>query len=220
MIEVAYAPALPVVAPCLDADEARRLAALRDAEARLAFEQAHSLKRRLLSRRHPGVEPGAWRFGCDARGKPSLAGASVPGLHFNLSHARRAVAVAFASCPVGVDTERHRPCNRDRIAAGLFHARERRWIEGCVDREVAFFRLWTLKEALVKASGRGLTRAMAEVAWEGLEGDRCEARWDGRRWMGFSRCEGGLSTSVVVPMDAGTGAPRWERVEAVAAAGD
>jgi 4'-phosphopantetheinyl transferase len=96
-------------------------------------------------------------------GKPRLCG--HPGVHFNIAHCRRAVAVMVADRPVGVDVETVR--GRDPyVAARCFDASEWLRVEAAADPDREFFRYWTLKEAYVKALGCGLSYPMRSVRFD------------------------------------------------------
>ena len=88
-------------------------------------------------------------------GKPCLV--AQPGVHFSLSHSGAWAVCAVSDHPVGVDIERREPGRRD-IAARYFHREEVRYLDSLplYRREDAFYSLWVLKEAFVKATGRGL----------------------------------------------------------------
>jgi 4'-phosphopantetheinyl transferase len=95
------------------------------------------------------------------QGKPHLAsrhGASD--LHFNLSHSGDWALIGLTrNSAIGVDVERIRNVGERALIADRFFApAERTWIEGRPpqDRLRAFFRVWTRKEACLKATGRGL----------------------------------------------------------------
>jgi 4'-phosphopantetheinyl transferase len=93
-------------------------------------------------------------------GKPVLEGPGAT-LHFNLAHSGSIVVVALClGGPVGVDVERIRPVpHLAGIARSYFTASERQWLESLTEsaRPEGFMRLWTAKEAAVKASGRGIS---------------------------------------------------------------
>ena len=112
-------------------------------------------------------------------GKPFLP--DYPGIHFNLSHCRRAVACAVAESPVGVDIEVIAPVDAE-VARQVLSATERREVERADAPEVAFARLWTRKEAVVKLTGEGIDRQrlpnlLAEV--EGVKLETVENRAGG-----------------------------------------
>lgn len=88
------------------------------------------------------------------RGKPMIAG----GPAFNLSHAGglAALVVCAEDLPLGVDIEAHRPLDPG-LDAIAFAPEERAELAALTEgREAAFFRGWTRKEAVVKATGEGL----------------------------------------------------------------
>jgi len=83
---------------------------------------------------------------------------ALPGLNVSLSHRGPYAAMAFAGTPVGVDLESvgdvvHIPWN-------VLHQDEAAVLETVPEdqRPLAFLRLWTVKEAYVKALGFGLSR--------------------------------------------------------------
>lgn len=125
--------------------------------------RARSALRRILAR-YTGLAADALRIEADALGKPRLAHPGAPA--FNLSHTDGLALVAVARTPVGIDVERLRPL---ADAPGLAH----RFLapaeaaavaaRGAEARDAAFLRVWTRKEAVLKASGHGLaldTRAI------------------------------------------------------------
>ena len=99
------------------------------------------------------------------QGKPHLAGED--GMHFNLSHSGEMILLGVTSNgEIGVDIEafRHLP-RRDQIAEGILSATELNQYETLSDaqRQAAFFTIWTRKEAIVKAVGRGLCFPLTDV---------------------------------------------------------
>ena len=86
-------------------------------------------------------------------GKPSLK--ELPELHFNLSHCKRAVVCAVSDHPVGIDAEvlgRY----SERLAQYTMNEDELAEIAAAKDKDVAFTRLWTMKEAAMKLTGEGI----------------------------------------------------------------
>ncbi len=62
--------------------------------------------------------------------------------------------------PLGIDVEEIRPLpDRDAIATRFFHRSEAAELAalGDTEKDLAFFRTWTRKEAVTKALGRGLS---------------------------------------------------------------
>lgn len=126
---------------------------------RRAEEQRRSLGAELLLRRvllRYGIEEYSVSLG--EHGKPRLDG--VEGLFFNLSHAGEYVACAISDGEIGCDIERIDRGIDLGIADRFFLPEEAAWIraaeveEARVDR---FFRLWTLKESVMKATGKGFS---------------------------------------------------------------
>jgi 4'-phosphopantetheinyl transferase len=145
-------------------DLARLLAVLTSAEADRASRFHHDADRRrsivgravlryLLSW-HCGVEPGALRFELSENGKPFLPQSDM---HFSVSHSGEVVAIALAANEVGVDIEaKHRIPDITAFAARFFSKDEAERVRAATDATEEFFRIWTMKEAVVKAVGQGL----------------------------------------------------------------
>lgn len=88
-----------------------------------------------------------------------------PQLHFNLSHSGRYAVCVLSDTPVGIDIEGSRTF-RNALAKRFFSEAECGWIKQAAEKqaqECRFFRLWTLKEAYGKATGRGLADSIAEA---------------------------------------------------------
>ncbi len=93
----------------------------------------------------------------DPEGKPRLVEAGP--WHFNLSHSADWGLLALAREEVGVDVEdSSRKIECLQLARRFFSQSEANRVERLHPTEQAllFFRIWTLKEAYVKATGRGL----------------------------------------------------------------
>ena len=158
-------PALPALGGhWLDAEERR--AADRRSEPRASRARAARIAVRGILAAELDVEPAALRFASGAHGKPAVVGA--PLAHdFNLSHSGRVGLLAVARPgPVGVDVEEERPGRPfARLARRCFAPEERRAWEALPDddRMRGFYALWSCKEAVLKALGRGLSLPLAQV---------------------------------------------------------
>jgi 4'-phosphopantetheinyl transferase len=110
--------------------------------------------RRILSRM-TGAAPHELAIVEGEHGKPALADGEI---EFNASHSGDLVALAFArATPVGIDVERLRKMHDPLgIARRFFSEAELAFVENADDIVAAFFIVWTAKEAIVKASGKGL----------------------------------------------------------------
>ena len=135
---------------------------------------AHANLRRILSGylHQPAKEI---RFRVNRFGKPELAD-KASSLHFSLSHSQNIAVLAVAhGLPVGVDVEEVRPIERE-VADTHFSPTELSrlgqltgdaWLGG-------FYRCWTRKEAILKAEGVGLHRALDSFDVELLPGAPAE----------------------------------------------
>ena len=139
------------------ASEARRQRAARfhfriDALRCLA---AEALLRQGLQERW-GLDLEALELRAGRTGKPRVA--NQPAIHFNLSHSGSWVLCALHDRPVGIDVEAVR--DAEDLPAAMVMAPEELHHWGSLaapEAQAFFFRLWTLKESLLKALGTGLS---------------------------------------------------------------
>jgi 4'-phosphopantetheinyl transferase len=114
---------------------------------------------RTLLGRHLDLDPRRLSFATNEFGKPRLAGNEQ--VHFNLSHCEERAVLAIGDAgEVGIDLERERPIEHVDLAKRYFHPNEVAAITASRDeaeQRRAFFLVWTLKEAVVKALGTGLS---------------------------------------------------------------
>jgi 4'-phosphopantetheinyl transferase len=126
-------------------------------------------------------------------GRPELAMGHQPALGFNWSHSGGHALIALGRrVAPGIDLERKRPRARAlEIAERYFSADETAALAAlpASERSVAFLELWTAKEAVLKALGRGIAFGLdrLSIASAGnqlrlrrLEGDDVDA-WQLRR---------------------------------------
>ena len=99
-------------------------------------------------------------FSYGEHGKPFIVG--HPDIHFNMSHCRDAVVCVLGNRPVGVDVESIREY-KDTLARYTMNSDELQLIARSPHPDVAFIRLWTMKEAKLKLSGRGIVDDMKHV---------------------------------------------------------
>ena len=88
-------------------------------------------------------------------GKPVILGHED--IHFNISHCKKGVACAISDCPVGIDIECIPETVKESLAEYIFNDYELEMLHHSPTPSVVFTRLWTMKEAVVKLSGRGIT---------------------------------------------------------------
>lgn len=108
-------------------------------------------------------EPTPPEFIYDERGKPYLK--DLPNIHFNLSHCRAAAVCAIGDQPVGIDVETIRPF-RDALARHVLSDHEYRRTIRSSRPDEEFIRLWTMKESLLKLTGRGIFTNLRDLLQE------------------------------------------------------
>lgn len=101
-------------------------------------------------------------------GKPFLKG--NPEVHFNISHANGIAACIVSERECGIDCERVREFHPNVMKRAFTEAERELVMSSPQDeRDLMFFRLWTLKEAYIKMIGKGLSFPLneAEFAFDG-----------------------------------------------------
>ncbi len=125
---------------------------------------ARAALRRLLGR-YTGIAPEQLAFGYGLQGKPELSEPlPAQSIAFNVAHSRDLAMYAFArDVRVGVDVEWLRPMPQAlNIARRFFTADEAQLLHESSDPGNAFLRMWTRKEAVIKAVGTGLAMPLDE----------------------------------------------------------
>jgi 4'-phosphopantetheinyl transferase len=144
------------LAAVLPADERKRATSMSPVAAR-RFVVARGILRGLLCG-FTGTPPLKLEFIYGASGKPALV--DHDGIHFNISHSADLGLFAFApDRPVGVDVESDRPVRRLLDVAQRFMSDDelRSLAEASPgDRNTAFLRSWVVREAHLKAEGKGV----------------------------------------------------------------
>ncbi len=102
-------------------------------------------------------------FCYSSHGKPSLS-ESASDIRFNVTHSGDVALLGFVqSCEIGIDVEQVRQNEElDKLAERFFSLREREQVLGLTgeEKQTAFYRIWTRKEAYVKALGCGISLAL------------------------------------------------------------
>lgn len=149
----------------LDAVERRRAYRLAPEHGRRDYIAAHALIRHVLAQvLH--CSPAEVRFARRGLGeKPKLLEPAASELDFNLSHGRDLVAcVVSGAGPVGIGVEAVAPSFSPADLSYVLAPIEAAWIAQQTDQPRAFLRVWTLKEALTKATGTGLPLDLDKLA--------------------------------------------------------
>ena len=84
-------------------------------------------------------------------GKPYLEN----GPYFSISHCKHAIAVAVSEMPIGIDIEHIRTAKPDLVVYTM-NEEEQNEIWAAESPDIAFTRLWTQKEAVLKMQGTGI----------------------------------------------------------------
>jgi len=110
-------------------------------------------------------------------GKPSLT--NYPEVFYNLSHADGITACIVSDTECGIDCEPIREY-RSGVMKRAFTTAEQETIMAAPEseRDMLFFRLWTLKEAYIKAVGMGLSYPMRDIEFS-FENGRILSNSDG-----------------------------------------
>jgi 4'-phosphopantetheinyl transferase len=160
----------------LSADERTRMARFRFEHDRVAYGTAHLLLRAALTWCAPDVPSANWDLTALPHERPEVLGPKVsPRLRFNLSHTRGLVACLVA-CEIdcGIDVELRRQVDElEALARKVLSPAERSDLAALPDelRPTRFFDYWTLKEAYVKARGKGLSLPLDAVSFDLSGGD-------------------------------------------------
>lgn len=145
-------------ARCLDAEEQARATAFRFEQHRRKFIACRAAQRAILGS-YLRCPPERIALAYSPLGKPRLAGEAE--LEFNVTNSGTWALVSVArELPHGVDLEwLDRRCDHAALAERYFAREERAALAQLApaERRAAFFRCWTRKEAVLKATGVGLT---------------------------------------------------------------
>jgi 4'-phosphopantetheinyl transferase len=186
-VHVWLAPLDRSLKPVLSPAEQTRAQKFRFEADRQRFVHRRSILRQLVGayRQQPPVEV---EITADEFGKLHVPG----GLEFNLSAAGDLAIYGFArELQLGIDLARLLPDFKWKdVVESFFHPSESAYIQQLPvsAQAAAFFRLWTIKEAFVKANGRGLSQPLAREDFTALARDdqHCRVLADGTRWRWIS----------------------------------
>jgi len=169
------ASALATLKNTLSYSELERAARFRFERHRDRFIAGRGMLRVLLGR-YLRADARQLEFEYGAAGKPELRGKPAGNSpHFNLAHSEDLALVAITrAAAVGVDVERVRPLkDSSELVSRFFSPREHALFKDLPESQkaVAFFNLWTRKEAWLKATGEGIAHSLHLVEVSFLPGE-------------------------------------------------
>lgn len=148
------------LASLLSETESAEIAGFHRPEDRLQRAAARAFLRFVLGTHYLDCAPREVRWTRDPHGRPLLAHAGTANIDFNLSHAGSHVLLGVSmGGRIGVDVEIAGAVEVAALARICATESERHWLAAARDESEErsrFFRLWTMKEAVLKCHGLGL----------------------------------------------------------------
>lgn len=147
----------------LSSEELARADRFRFARDRRGYVVTRAVLRALLAR-VLALEPSGVRLQLGPQGKPFLAQTHHSDVQFNVAHSHQLALIALTRGPqLGVDVEYRRDLDdAQRIAKRFFSKQEVNALLAApaARQHERFFRIWTRKEAFIKATGKGLSQPL------------------------------------------------------------
>ena len=133
---------------------------MRIAFARLNGRNGHAVGRELLTQLCGGNIP---EIAHAPQGKPYFVGSD---LHFSISHTKHHAFCCLSESNVGLDAEEADRRISHALADKILSTSERQKYDAAADPNAALLRLWVLKEAYAKLTGRGLGDYLYETDFD------------------------------------------------------
>lgn len=150
-----------ILSPLLSLDEQARANRYLHQKDRYLSSIAHGLKRLVISKLL-NAPPASLDFSTKSKGKPFCAHPYAP--EFNITHSQEWVAICLAQeAQVGVDLEFPQAINYTSLAKSVMTETEYLAYESGEFIDAIFIETWCRKEALAKACGVGLYKAMTSI---------------------------------------------------------
>lgn len=162
---------IPVSSFTSNLDEFKSLFHARETEKINRYQQENDRNQRIISKavlrillgRYTGINPKEIRFQADQNKKPFIENSFFK-LNFNVSHSGDWVLIVIADVPVGVDVEQmDASFTYQNILSLSFSQAEISFIKNSDFPRHTFYELWTRKECLLKATGKGLVDGLAMI---------------------------------------------------------
>ena len=157
--------AMPFLESCLDAHDRERAARFHFAEDRARYVLGRALVRNILGR-YLAQAPETIALTYTDHGQPYFPGDET--MRFSITHAHDLVAVALtANAQIGIDIEYvERKLNLNELAGRILSADDFGAFKALPgsEKEAEFFRVWTRKEAYLKARGEGISEGLQKIS--------------------------------------------------------
>jgi len=146
----------------LHKEEIEKLSRFHQQKDKRRFITSHGALRFLLGR-YLKLSPEKIRFVADQNKKPLLN--ANDNLHFNISHSGDWILIAISDFPVGVDVEKiDDDFSYQEVLSLNFSKEEIEFIENSKHPRNNFYLLWTRKEALMKATAKGIDDKLNSIS--------------------------------------------------------
>jgi len=141
---------------------------------------SHAYLRLLLSKFYSDIEPSQWEFTKNSYGKPYISSKHNIELFFNISHSDNYLAIIFdTKYECGIDIEEKSNIVIDKgIEELVLSNKEKEIYYNSSNKEELFYIFWTLKEAYLKALGRGFSVSPNSIDFSNINKYR-EVKKDG-----------------------------------------
>ncbi|MBD5135679.1 MAG: 4'-phosphopantetheinyl transferase superfamily protein [Lachnospiraceae bacterium] len=100
-----------------------------------------------------GISDNKISFSYNEFGKPYLS--NYPEYYFSISHSEQCITFTHSNCPIGIDVEKVSEHDFD-VAEKFFTNGELNYLQESENKDIAFYDIWTKKEAYTKMLGTGL----------------------------------------------------------------
>jgi len=156
-------PAINNMQALLSDDELKRAGRYHQQNDRERFIISRGALRVLLGR-YLNLDARAIVFKAGVDKKPFVQNAAETNIHYNTTHSGNYVLIAVGQTPVGIDIENQEPMFQYQgILTHSFSEPEITYIEQAENPLKTFYTLWTRKEALLKATGKGIDDDMKRI---------------------------------------------------------
>ena len=123
---------------------------------------ASSVMKKIHRGHYLGREPKSVEFEVNEFNKPKIR--NQENIHFNTSHSGDWLVFIFSNNPCGIDIERNNHgFDYSSILEMSFHPDEIDFIQKSIQPINEFFKIWTIKESILKAEGTGLMDNLNEL---------------------------------------------------------